>query len=209
MSLIHWNTASPSSLSNVTSVARASRPLPLSTYALPAIAVHCSRNHGSSFNAQPCGAAPAVDDLLRRRRHLVERGRRLSRGRGRPAVNRRLVVVEDRVRHVERHRPQRVLDREVVDDAREVVGQVVVVGVDACLRGHDGLRCRSSAASLCPRAARGRQSPVAERGAERGQRVAVARLVDELDPHVVLRRVERVGELGDAAARSPRGIECQ
>ncbi len=94
-----------------------SRPLSLSTIVWPALASQCSIGQESVLSAMPNCAAPLCTICLRVGLHLVERGGRLV-GIEPGAPEDGLVVVEDRVRVVERHRVQHVADAVVRDDAR-------------------------------------------------------------------------------------------
>ena len=108
-----------------------------------------ARHHDAVRVARPCRRSSAP------RRALLRACGAAPRGRGRPART-RPVVVEDRVRDVERHRPQHVVDRVVADDALDEVGRVVVVGLDARRGREHRRRCRPCTADSSPRSARGR-----------------------------------------------------
>ena len=127
----------------------------------------------------------AGDDLLGRSADLVEGGRRLlgvETGFGEGL----LVVEQDQVRHVERHRPQHAFDLVVVDHPGDVVGEVVLVGVDARLRGQDRPAVDHQLERDVLELHQVGKVAAAETGLELGEGVLVVRLVDELDADVRL-----------------------
>jgi hypothetical protein len=128
--------------------------------------------------------------------HLVERLRRVVRIEP-GALERPLVVIEHRVRHVERHRPELALHRVVVVDPFDVVGQVVLLGVDARLRREHRLRVDHLLEAGVLDLDEIGEVTARQTGPELVERVRVRGLVDDGDTHVVLRRVEPVGEPQD------------
>ena len=100
--------STPRSLSNSTSVAGAMRPLPLSAKGSPARPNHCSRNQpppesGPESSTSATGAAPD-DTICSSGTQLLQAHRRIV-GIEAGRLEDLAVVVEDRVRHVERHGP--------------------------------------------------------------------------------------------------------
>ena len=126
--------------------------------------------------------------------YFLERRRRLVRIETGP-LERGLVVVEHRVRHVERHRPQHLVDAVVVDDPLDVVAHVVLVGVDARLRGQHGSAVDHVLQARVLALHEVGQLLVRQPGGVPREVVLVARRGRQRHLHLVLRRVVLVRQL--------------